>query len=83
MLNFPLLKLLLERGAEVNRRDGQGRTALALVVKGCVDSYWTDWRSTEPAKALLDAGATVEAVKYPSGYPELDELLRAHGMQEA
>jgi ankyrin repeat protein len=83
MLCTPLLRLLLERGAEVNRRDGKGRTPLALVVKGCVDSYWTEWRSTEPAQALLDAGATLEGVKYPSGYVELDELLRAHGIAES
>jgi ankyrin repeat protein len=81
MLCFPLLRLLLERGAEVNRRDSKGRTPLALVVKGCVDSYWTEWRSTEPVQALLDAGATLDGVKYPSGYAELDELLRVHSKQ--
>jgi len=76
MLDTATLKLLLERGAPVNARDGKWRTPLALAVSGCVDSYWTEWRSPEPARALLAAGATVEGVKYPSGYAEVDELLK-------
>jgi ankyrin repeat protein len=78
-METPILKLLLERGAPVNAKDDKGRTPLALAVKACVESYWTEWRSTEPAKALLAAGATVDGVKYPSGYAEVDELLKAHG----
>jgi ankyrin repeat protein len=78
-METPILRLLLERGAPVNVRDGEGQTPLALAVKACVDSYWTEWRSTEPAKALLDAGATLEGVKFPSGYAEVDELLNTRG----
>ena len=74
----PAVKLLLERGAPVNARDGRGRTALALAVKACVDSYWTDRRSPDSVKALLDAGATTIGIKIPSGYDEVDELLRKH-----
>ena len=36
------VKLLIERGAPVDALDGKGRTALALAVRACVDSYWTD-----------------------------------------
>lgn len=74
-----ILKLLLEREAPVNEKDDKGQTPLALAVKACVDSYWTEWRSPEPIKALLDAGATVDGVRYPSGYAEVDELLRMRG----
>ncbi|HVH88674.1 MAG TPA: ankyrin repeat domain-containing protein [Terriglobales bacterium] len=74
----PAVKLLLERGAPVNARDGRGRTPLALAVKASVDSYWTDRRSPDSVKALLDAGATTIGIKIPSGYDEVDELLRKH-----
>jgi ankyrin repeat protein len=74
-----ILKLLLERHALVNARNAKGQSPLALAVKACVDSYWTEWRSPEPIKLLLDAGAPVDGVSYPSGYAEADELLGKHG----
>lgn len=73
------VKLLIERGAPVELPDGQGRTALALAVRACVDSYWTDRRSPESVRALLQAGASVSGVKFPSGYAAVDELLKSHG----
>jgi ankyrin repeat protein len=69
---------LIARGTPVNAHDGLGRTALALAVKACVDSFWTDRRSPESVKALLDAGASVTGVEIPSGYDEVDALLRRH-----
>ena len=74
------VKLLIERGAPVDVPDGQGRTPLALAVRACVDSYWSDRRSPESVAALLDAGASVEGVDQ-SGYAEVDELLRQHRRQ--
>jgi ankyrin repeat protein len=70
------VKELIARGAPVNARDGSGRTALALAVKACVDSYWKNQRSPESVEALLAAGATLDGVKIPSGYDEVDALLR-------
>ncbi len=70
------VKLLIERGAPVNALDGKGRTALTLAVRACVDSYWTESRSPESVEALLHAGASLSGVKFPSGYAEVDELLR-------
>jgi ankyrin repeat protein len=75
----PTVRLLIERNAPVNAPDGRGRTPLALAVKACVDSHWTERRSPESVQMLLDAGATVAGVPYPSGYAEVDALLRAHG----
>ncbi|HEY3939602.1 MAG TPA: ankyrin repeat domain-containing protein [Bryobacteraceae bacterium] len=69
---------LIDRGAPVNALDGMGRTALALAVKACVDSYWTNRRSPASVEALLKAGALVGALEIPSGYAEVDELLRRH-----
>jgi ankyrin repeat protein len=73
------VKLLIARGASANVVDGKGRTALALAVRACVDSYWKGRRTPESVEALLKAGATIRGVQYPSGYAEVDELLRAHG----
>ncbi len=75
----PTVRLLLDRGSPVDARDSRGRTPLALAVKACVDSYWTERRSPESVRMLLGAGATVAGIPYPSGYAEVDALLRAHG----
>ncbi len=70
-----VVKELIARGAPVNATDAQGRTALQLAVKACVDSYWTDRRSPDSARALLEAGASVAGVEFPTGYDEVDKLL--------
>jgi len=72
------VKLLIERGAPINAEDAKGRTALALAVKACVDSYWTNRRSPESVEAMLRAGASVSAVDFPSGYAEVDVLLQSY-----
>ena len=71
--------LLIERGASVDVRDGSGQTPLALAVRACVDSYWKERRSPASVEALLGAAASVEGVPFPSGYAEVDELLRRSG----
>jgi ankyrin repeat protein len=77
---FPgTVRLLIDRGAAVNVQDAKGRTPLALAVKACVDSYWTNRRSPESVEALLRAGASVSGIEFPSGYAEVDELLRQYG----
>ncbi len=72
------VKELIARGAPVNARDAKGRTALALAVKACVDSHWKNQRSPESVEALLAAGATLDGIEIPSGYDEIDALLRRH-----
>jgi ankyrin repeat protein len=72
------VKELIHRGAPVNAVDAKGRTALALAVKACVDSYWTDRRSPDSVEALLRAGASVSGIDVPTGYEEIDVLLRRH-----
>src|SRR5204863_338880 len=79
----PTVRLLIERGAPVDVKDGKGRTPLALAVKACVDSYWTHRRTPEAVRALLDAGASVRGVAFPSGYAEVDELLEVHRQRTA
>lgn len=71
------VRLLIARGASVHVTDGQGRTPLALAVKACVDSYWADRRSPASVRALLEAGASTAGIPFPSGYREVDDLLRS------
>lgn len=71
-----VLELLIARGANVNARDASGRTPLMLAVKACVDSYWSERRSPRAVSALLAAGAETGGVTYPSGYAEVDALLK-------
>ncbi len=73
------VQFLLERGSPVNATDGAGRTPLALAVRACVDSYWTHRRSPESVAHLLDAGASLAGVPFPSGYDEVDVLLESRG----
>lgn len=70
-----VVKELIARGASVNDLDGQGRSPLQLAVKACVDSYWVDRRTPYSVRALLDAGASREGIKLPTGYAEIDQLL--------
>src|SRR5579864_4475305 len=72
------VKLLIERGANVNAQDAKSRTPLMLAVKACVDSYWTNRRSPESVEALLKAGASISGVEYPCGYDEVDALLKSY-----
>lgn len=76
--NHSTVKLLIERGAEVDSRDGKGRTPLALAVRACVDSFWTERRSPESVEALLRAGAVARDIPFPCGYSEVDELLGSY-----
>jgi len=76
--NHGTVKLLIERGSPIDVPDGKGRTPLALAVKACVDSYWTERRTPESVEALRRAGASASGVRFPSGYAEVDELLRSY-----
>ena len=69
------VNLLLSRGSPVDVPDALGRTPLALAVKACVDSFWTEYCSPELVQALLDAGASVAGIPFPCGHKAIDPLL--------
>ena len=71
-----IVKELLARGASVNAIDAQNRTALQLAVKACIDSYWTHRRSPDSVRLLLEAEASTKGIELPTGYDEIDVLLR-------
>jgi hypothetical protein len=54
------------------------QSTVVIAVKACVDSYWTEIRTPESVEALLRAGAPVSGTGFPSGYAEVDELLRSY-----
>jgi ankyrin repeat protein len=75
---FPaIVELLIAKGSPVDVPDKHGHTPLALAVKACVDSYWTLRRSPDSVKALLAAGASPNSIPLPTGYDEIDVLLKA------
>lgn len=69
------VELLVRRGANVNARDSKHRTPLIQAIRAATESYWMNRRSPRSIKALLDAGATTDGVKRPTGYDEADALL--------
>jgi ankyrin repeat protein len=60
------VRLLIERGAPVDVKDGRDRTPLALAVRASVDSFWTYLRAPDSVEALLRAGASPDGVVFPS-----------------
>jgi hypothetical protein len=76
------VKALIARGTPVDALDGRGRTALQLAIKACVDSFRAEWRSPDSVRALLDASASLDGVEIPTGYDEVDALLRERVEQQ-
>jgi hypothetical protein len=71
----PVVRLLISRGSPVDRPDPKGRTPLALAIKACVDSYWTEYCSPDLIEALLTAGASAREAPFPCGNQRADQVL--------
>jgi len=75
-------RLLIARRAPLEVTNDSKETPLAYAVRAVVESEWTRERSAETVKALIAAGARVEAVKrFPSGFEEVDAELRRAGRE--
>jgi hypothetical protein len=70
-----VVKVLIAAGTPVDATDGQGRSALMLAVRACVDSFWSWRRSPDSVAALLEAGARPTGIALPTGYDAIDVLL--------
>jgi ankyrin repeat protein len=73
-----VVKVLIERGSPVDLPDANGRTPVALALRACVDSYWTESCSPQLVEALITAGASANAVPYPCGHAAMDAVLARH-----
>ena len=70
-----LVRELIAHGAPVHALDARGRSALALAILACTDSYWKYRRKPDSVAVLLAAGAKTDGIELPTGYGEIDELL--------
>jgi len=75
------VKVLISRGSDVNALDGRGQTPLQLAIKACTESYWTERKTPECARLLLEAGAKLDGIRGLTGYEELDQVLVEHGFE--
>ena len=75
-----LVDLLISRGHPVDIRDpGFDATPLQYALHDClVEKRHPEGEFPRVVKALLQAGSPVEGVKYPTGNPAIDELLRPY-----
>lgn len=71
------VQCLIDHGADIHARDGNGRTPLMLAIRAATDSYWVYRRTTDSIRVLLKAGASAESIAIPTGYPEADMLLKS------
>jgi ankyrin repeat protein len=71
-----IVRLLLNAGADAVARDSHGRAPLTYAVKACTNSHGMDRRAPDSVAALLAAGADARAISTPTGYAEIDTLLR-------
>ena len=71
------VKLLIERKAPLEIKNMYGGTVLGCTVWSAIHEPRRDHLAI--IKALLEAGANVEAAEYPSGNARVDELLRRYG----
>jgi len=72
------VRLLIQRKAPLERRNMHGTTVLGTAVWSIINEpWWPD--QLRIIEELLDAGARVEEAGYPTGYDQLDAVLRRHG----
>jgi hypothetical protein len=72
-----VVRLLLQRKTPLETRSMYGGTALGTAVWSALHEPRAD--HLQIIEALLNAGARLDDVEYPTGNEQVDELLRRHG----
>jgi ankyrin repeat protein len=75
-------KLLLDRGADVNARNGAGRTALMMAMEGSASEYRVVGADDSMARLLFARGANVNA-RDDAGWTSLLKVLNLWADQQA
>ncbi len=75
--NLETVRLLIERKAPLETLNMYGGTVLGGTVWSAIQRLRPD--HAEIIAALIEAGARIEAVGYPTGNAAVDEILRRHG----
>lgn len=73
------VRLLIERGAPLETINMHGTSALGTAVWSAINEPWWGPAQIEIIELLLESGANVGAAGYPTGKPEIDRILEAHG----
>ena len=72
------VRLLIQRGASLERRSMYGATVLGTAVWSIINEPW--WPDhLQIIEELLEAGARLEEAGYPTGHDQVDAVLRRHG----
>jgi ankyrin repeat protein len=80
--HLPIVELLTARGAPLEGRNMWGGTVLSSTVYLAARQPAASSRYSSIMDTLIDAGADIRAVTYPTGTDWVDELLRRHGAAE-
>jgi hypothetical protein len=75
--NLETVRLLIGYKAPLETRNQYGGTVLGATVWSAIHAPRADHRAI--IEALIQAGARLDAVDYPTGHDDLDDLLRSHG----
>jgi hypothetical protein len=71
------VRLLLRHQTPLETRSMYGGTVLGTAVWAAI--HEPRGNQLQIIEALLNAGARVDEAEYPTGNPQIDELLRLHG----
>jgi hypothetical protein len=71
------VRLLIRRGAPLETRSMHGGTVLGTAVWSAINEPRP--HHVQIIEELLDAGAGLDNVEYPSGHERIDAILRRHG----
>jgi ankyrin repeat protein len=80
--HLEVVRLLTERGAPLEAQNRWGGTVLASTLYSALQPQANAADCAAAIELLLDGGADISAVTYPTGNDRADELLKRHGARD-